>query len=172
MLSPTTSPVENCATLHKPKAKWSKEEDDVLMQAIAEHGPSNWNSLAFALPGRTGKQCRERWISKLSPDFTAEPWTPDEDETLIGLQQERGNQWAKFRAFLPGRSTISIKNRWVSIKRRTARAGPIIPGSLRVRVVADLAIGPQPVVTPGATDEDAFGMTFDDHFCADFDWAL
>jgi hypothetical protein len=170
MLSPTTLPVERCAALHKPKAKWPKEEDDILMQSIEKHGPSNWNSLACALPGRTGKQCRERWISKLSPNFTADPWTPGEDKMLIALQQERGNQWAKFRSFLPGRSTISIKNRWVSIKRKAARLGPIIPESLNLRVAASPAIDPQPAVTTAATEEDTFGMGFDDHFFGDFDW--
>jgi hypothetical protein len=136
MLFPTTLPVEACAALHKPKAKWFKEEDNILMQAIEVHGPSNWNSLAFALPGRTGKQCRERWMSKLSSNFTTKPWTPEEDEMLIALQQERGNQWAKFKSFLPGRSTISIKNMWISIKRRAVRAGSIIPEPLHLRVVA------------------------------------
>jgi hypothetical protein len=117
MMNTPSSP-ETISSLHKPKAKWSKEEDDVLCQQVEEHGAANWNTLATALPGRTGKQCRERWISKLSPEFTADAWTPEEDEILISRQQDYGNAWAKITGALPHRSTISIKNRWVSLKRR------------------------------------------------------
>jgi hypothetical protein len=109
---------EATSSLHKPKARWSAEEDGLLLQAVEANGPSNWNNIAVALPGRTGKQCRERWITKLSPAFRSDAWTSDEDATLVRLQAAHGNQWAKFRAELPGRSTVSIKNRWVSLQRR------------------------------------------------------
>jgi hypothetical protein len=106
------------SSLHKPKAKWSPDEDQVLLGLIQEHGAHHWNQLAEAIPGRTGKQCRERWLSKLSPDFTLIPWTPEEDQTLIRCQSIQGNQWARFRSELPNRSVVQIKNRWVSLTRR------------------------------------------------------
>jgi hypothetical protein len=120
MLRSLESP-ETQSSLHKPKAKWSAEEDEVLCQQVAQCGAANWNAIAVALPGRTGKQCRERWMSKLCPDFVADPWTPQEDAVLIRLQAENGNLWARVRGSLPGRSTTAIKNRWVSIKRKAAR---------------------------------------------------
>jgi hypothetical protein len=112
------SPVDRNAALRKPKSKWSPEEDKILERAIEHHGASNWNVLARVLPGRTGKQCRERWFSKLSPGYTTEMWTPEEDRRLITLQSERGNKWSRFQLLFPGRSLVSIKNRWTSLKRR------------------------------------------------------
>jgi hypothetical protein len=104
--------------LHRPKAKWSADEDQVLLGLIQERGAHHWNQIAESVPGRTGKQCRERWLSKLSPDCTAVSWTAEEDDILISCQQAHGNQWSTFRTQLPNRSLVQIKNRWVSLTRR------------------------------------------------------
>jgi hypothetical protein len=34
-----------------------------------------WSVIASLLPGRTAKQCRERWYNHLCPDITRGPWT-------------------------------------------------------------------------------------------------
>ena len=104
--------------LHKPKAKWTPDEDAILVKVVEEKGPANWNSLAESLPGRTGKQCRERWLCKLSPDFKNGGWTIEEDNLLIELQGRFGNRWSKIRKHIPQRSSVSIKNRWVSLRRK------------------------------------------------------
>jgi hypothetical protein len=110
------------------KRKWSPQEDELLIQQIRLHGPCNWGIVALPFMQRTGKQCRERWAHKLSRAYTSEPWTKEEDSLLIQLQRENGNQWAKFRSSFPRRSTVAIKNRWATIKRReTSEQLPTIP---------------------------------------------
>ena len=42
------------------KGLWRKEEDDTLRELIAIHGAKNWTFISSYLPGRLGKQCRER----------------------------------------------------------------------------------------------------------------
>lgn len=42
------------------KGPWTKEEDETLLQLVQEFGPKNWSNIAKHLPGRIGKQCRER----------------------------------------------------------------------------------------------------------------
>jgi hypothetical protein len=113
-----SSAVPSLSSLHKSKAKWSSDEDHILLGLVQEHGAHRWNELAESIPGRTGKQCRERWLSKLSPEFTSTSWSPEEDRVLIHCQETYGNQWAKFRGQLPSRSLVQIKNRWVSLTRR------------------------------------------------------
>lgn len=103
---------------HTPKSKWTPEEDRILLEQIEKTGPSNWNNIALSLPGRNGKQCRERWIGKLSPENTKSSWTTEEDIILLQCQRSMGNKWSKFGSFLPGRSVITIKNRWNYLKRR------------------------------------------------------
>ena len=46
--------------------------------------------IAAQLPGRIGKQCRERWFNHLDPDIKKGDWTPDEDAVLFETQRVRG----------------------------------------------------------------------------------
>ena len=40
---------------------WSDEEDGRLRSLVKEHGTQQWAKIAQNMPGRNGKQCRERW---------------------------------------------------------------------------------------------------------------
>lgn len=42
------------------KKSWTAAEDEILADIIAQHGAQRWSSVAQHLPGRMGKQCRER----------------------------------------------------------------------------------------------------------------
>ena len=35
-------------------------QDAILLRLVTEHGPRSWSDIASGLPGRVGKQCRER----------------------------------------------------------------------------------------------------------------
>jgi hypothetical protein len=45
---------------YAPRAAWSPEEDLTLLQLVTENGAQSWATIADRLPGRVGKQCRER----------------------------------------------------------------------------------------------------------------
>jgi hypothetical protein len=100
------------------KSKWTPEEDTVLAAAIRMHGTASWRSVAEDVPGRSGKQCRERWLGHMAPDVNRDAWSPAEDVVLISKHRECGSHWAKIRQSLPGRSTSSVKNRWKWLCRR------------------------------------------------------
>lgn len=58
-----------------PYVKWSKEEDDLLAQAVAKYG-QKWDLVQKALPSRGYHQVRQRWLRKLGvfdskPDLSA-----------------------------------------------------------------------------------------------------
>jgi len=42
------------------RGPWSDVQDLVLTRLVAAHGPRNWSKIARLIPGRVGKQCRER----------------------------------------------------------------------------------------------------------------
>ncbi|MBA0806944.1 hypothetical protein Gohar_022784, partial [Gossypium harknessii] len=42
------------------KGPWSKEEDELIIELVNKFGPKKWSTIAQHLPGRIGKQCRER----------------------------------------------------------------------------------------------------------------
>ncbi|OHS96325.1 hypothetical protein TRFO_09951 [Tritrichomonas foetus] len=96
------------------KTPWSQEEDETIRTFVKEHGTNNWAKLAQFLPGRVGKQCRERWRNFLDPNVKHEPWTQEEDDKLIRLHEAYGNHWVKIALFIPGRSDNTVKNRWNS----------------------------------------------------------
>jgi hypothetical protein len=99
------------------KGPWTKEEDDTIRHCIAS-GVTKWSEIAARIPGRIGKQCRERWFNHLDPNIKKGGWSEEEDRMLVELQARVGNKWCEIARNLPGRSENAVKNRWNSAMRR------------------------------------------------------
>jgi hypothetical protein len=97
---------------------WTKKEDAILTREVKEMNGRKWNQLCLMLPGRTGKQCRERWNYQLTPSINKESWTEDELEQMVKLYFKFGTSWRKFTEYLPGRNTLQIKNKYNSFVKR------------------------------------------------------
>ena len=97
---------------HSRKLKWTAQEDQNLLNAVERLGTKSWKAVANYVQGRSGKQCRERWLGQLNPQVSTDKWSIDEDMILIRAQKTHGNKWSIISTLLPGRSAISIKNRW------------------------------------------------------------
>jgi hypothetical protein len=70
------------------------------------------------MPGRAGKQCRERWHNHLCPNVIKSDWTEEEQWRLFLSHKLNGNKWTQISAVLQGRSDNSIKNHWNSKMRK------------------------------------------------------
>ena len=102
----------------RERQKFSQEEDNMLIQLVNQHGTLNWNLIASHMPNRNPRQCRERWKHYLSvKENRREPFTPEEDRVIFEKFNELGPKWTKIANFLPNRSDISIKNRFLTFIR-------------------------------------------------------
>lgn len=77
---------------------------------------TRWSDLAQRLPGRVGKQIRDRWVNHLNPNINHLPFSRADDLLLWDGHQKLGKRWVEIAtsSFKSTRSENHIKNRWYS----------------------------------------------------------
>lgn len=101
------------------KGQWSDQEDAIVIEAVttsAEQPFTRWSDLAQRLPGRVGKQIRDRWVNHLNPNINHLPFSRDDDLLLWDGHKKLGKRWVEIstKFFENTRSENHIKNRWYS----------------------------------------------------------
>lgn len=106
--APTPTPTPR---LNYKRTKFTPEEDEKLRELVEVQGTSDWGLIANNIPGRTPRQCRERYLNYLSPDANPAPWAVEEERLLLLLHKQLGNNWALIAKYFPGRTEEKIKNK-------------------------------------------------------------
>lgn len=113
------------------KGQWSVFEDQLLVELAKGqmesckilHTPSkfNWGIISKLIPGRTPKQCRERWVSNLNPEIKKGDWSAEEDKQILELNKLYPYKWATIAKNLKGRTENAVKIRFKSLTRTLER---------------------------------------------------
>ncbi|CAN3361368.1 hypothetical protein DICA3_F03532 [Diutina catenulata] len=95
------------------KGKWTKEEDERLVQAYGKWGPA-WQKVSAEITGRTDDQCAKRYIEVLDPSIKdrLKPWSREEDVRLIRQVKMHGTKWRTISGDFNGRTSLTCRNRW------------------------------------------------------------
>ena len=102
----------------RPKNKFTREEDEKLIEAYKKYGPFDWDRIAEELVGRTSRQCRDRWNYYLNPKVTNQPWSEYEEQLLLEKYKRHGPKWALISHFFNSRTDINVKNHFYVLQRR------------------------------------------------------
>jgi hypothetical protein len=128
-----------------PKVKFEASEDALLLEVVRAIGAENWREVATRIPGRTARQCRERWTNYVNPGLTGAQWTDVEDEAILKSVREIGYKWSVIARCLPGRAKNAVKNRFHILRRSQ------IQGQRSARPPAQ--IGRAETITPTIQEE-------------------
>ena len=104
--SPTEAAAADVFRSHSKKP-FNDDEDALVVELVHEHGAKNWPLIASHLPGRVGKQCRERWANVLR-------------SSAAPLRSVQPPRCAAYSPFLVGNSS----RRWLNHLNPSVRKGP------------------------------------------------
>jgi hypothetical protein len=105
---------------------WTLEDDAKLTRAVANTSKkkwgnnykTDWGAVTALVPGRTRKDCYDRWKNVLDPSIaltagSGGKWTEDEDSKLKdAVQKHGGNNWPAIAELVPGRTRVQCYKRW------------------------------------------------------------
>ena len=72
--------------LTKKRKRFSPEEDKLLKALVAGNRQKSWDQIAREMPGRTARQCRDRYNNYLFKEISGASWTPSEDQIILKMQ--------------------------------------------------------------------------------------
>jgi hypothetical protein len=93
------------------KVRFTRDQDERIRDLFEEQH-FGWKEVANEIPGKTAKQCRERYQNFLAPTLDRRPWTPLEDAQLIQWHHFYGSNWNSIATYFPGRTNNDVKNRY------------------------------------------------------------
>lgn len=104
--------------------RFTAKEDEMLLQFAEKYGAKNWRLIGNLMPGRTPKQCRDRYRNYLAPGINHSEWNEEEDKLLYDKYLQFGPKWSYLCQFFHNRTANDIKNRY---KYKTIKMNPHEP---------------------------------------------
>jgi hypothetical protein len=106
---------------------WTPAEDAALAQQVGADPPGKgrrskrcWTEVAAGVPGRDGKQCRERWRNHVNPAINKSRFSAAELAHVQKRHAEIGPKWARIATELSFRTDSQVKNAFNANRARGA----------------------------------------------------
>lgn len=108
------------------KSPFTCEEDKLLLQLVENYGKNDWKAISILMKkfnfNRNTRQCKDRYYHYLDPSIKQNfEWTKEEDDLLLNKVIEIGNKWKTMESFFPGRTEISLRNRFKLLQRKESK---------------------------------------------------
>ena len=100
------------------KKRFTNEEDRILRQLVGKYGENSWKRISREMIGRSERQVKDRWVFYLNPFIINIDWNSQEDALLVEKCSLYGPRWTLLAQFFPGRTPISVKNRYKRLQSR------------------------------------------------------
>lgn len=116
------------------KSNFSPEEEEQLTRLVSLYGETKWSLIASLMPKWNRKQLREHYVNYIKDSKIQGKFTPAEDSIILQHVNEFGHTWKQLAQKLPGRSPITIKNRYYKmlIKKKPIKKSAKEPGTERI----------------------------------------
>lgn len=98
--------LKNSARIH-----WKKHEDNLLKEAVNKYGPCKWSQIANMVPGKTKKQCCDRWRIHVK-GIGRNVWERKDDVALEKAVYEMGDNWTLVAKAVTGKTNKQCRERF------------------------------------------------------------
>ncbi|KAI8374215.1 uncharacterized protein BYT42DRAFT_500035 [Radiomyces spectabilis] len=71
------------------RGTWTQEEDELLLAGIKKYGYGRWKDIANTIPGRKGKQLKQRWDNTLASKYVDREWLQNKIRNDEELQNQQ-----------------------------------------------------------------------------------
>tara|TARA_B100001094_G_scaffold100626_1_gene96787 strand:- start:1081 stop:2028 length:948 start_codon:yes stop_codon:yes gene_type:complete len=115
--TPTSSLMQEDTLQQDPKnstsyQQWKKHEDDLLEEAVRKNGKCTWSQISDMVPGKTGKQCCDRWRVHLKGATGRNVWGKQDDAALEKAVHELGHNWTLVARAVTGKTNRQCRDRY------------------------------------------------------------
>ena len=95
----------------KKTGSWTKDESTILLDCMKKSPSMSWTEISKFIPGRNGKQIRERWNNVLNPEINKSHFSEKEKDRIRELVSIYGKKWTQIAKELKnGRIDSHVKN--------------------------------------------------------------
>lgn len=121
-ISPQNQPNPKTPGTRHRSPHWSLEEDKRLLEAVQQHGSSNWEAVAtFVGNGRSKAQCSQRFHRVIDPKISKANWTQEEEEKLLKAVEQFGDKaWTRVAAQFGNRTDVQCRFKYKHLQKKLA----------------------------------------------------